>query len=171
MTILKKIKTWWRKRKFKFAEWWEHIQKCKCPSTYLESSQEACAKYFAVHILTTWKKQNKKHQNARFIDEKMKTKSLMFFVSIWFARFQILKWDPQSVLRKLLVLSWLYQLVELSSQWPIPKIKKSFCPIVHNIHHDDQCYNFDNMHLFPFSVFLDNIFFLFWPKYLEYYWY
>ena len=27
------------------------------------------------------KKQNKKHQNARFIDEKMKTKSLMFFVS------------------------------------------------------------------------------------------
>ena len=27
------------------------------------------------------KKQNKKHQNVRFIDEKLKTKSLMFFVS------------------------------------------------------------------------------------------
>ena len=27
------------------------------------------------------KRQNKKHQNARFIDEKLKTKSLMFFVS------------------------------------------------------------------------------------------
>ena len=26
-------------------------------------------------------KQNKKHQNARFIDEKLKTKSMIFFVS------------------------------------------------------------------------------------------
>ena len=30
------------------------------------------------------KKQNKKHQNTRFIDEKLKTKSLMFFVSFFF---------------------------------------------------------------------------------------
>ena len=29
------------------------------------------------------KKQNKKHQNARFIDEKVKNKSLMFFVSFF----------------------------------------------------------------------------------------
>ena len=57
------------------------------------------------------KKQNKKHQNARYIGEELKTKSLMFFVSfffIWFARFQILICEPQSILRKLLVLSWLY---------------------------------------------------------------
>ena len=30
------------------------------------------------------KKQNIKHQNDRFIDEKMKTKCLMFFVSFFF---------------------------------------------------------------------------------------
>ena len=30
-----------------------------------------------------YEKQNKKHQNARFIDEKLKTKSLMFFVSFF----------------------------------------------------------------------------------------
>ena len=29
------------------------------------------------------KKQNKKHQNTRFIDEKLKTKILMFFVSFF----------------------------------------------------------------------------------------
>ena len=29
------------------------------------------------------KKQNKKHQNTRFIDEKMKTKSQIFFVSFF----------------------------------------------------------------------------------------
>ena len=29
------------------------------------------------------KKQNKKHQNTRFIDEKLKTKSLMFFVTFF----------------------------------------------------------------------------------------
>ena len=36
------------------------------------------------------KKQNKKRQDTRFIDEKLKTKSLMFLISflMWFARFQ-----------------------------------------------------------------------------------
>ena len=34
------------------------------------------------------KKKAKKHQNAKFIDEKLKTKSLMFFVSF-------LSWDLQ----------------------------------------------------------------------------
>ena len=34
------------------------------------------------------KKQNKKHQNARSIDEKLKTKSLMFFVSFFSCHFQ-----------------------------------------------------------------------------------
>ena len=33
------------------------------------------------------KKQNIKHQNARFIDEKLKTKSMMFFVLFCFMRF------------------------------------------------------------------------------------
>ena len=56
----------------------------------VNSVQEACAKCFAVHILKfeilqiTWKNK-KKHQNSRFIDEKLKTKSLMFFVSFFFS--------------------------------------------------------------------------------------
>ena len=60
----------------------------------VNSVQEACAKCFAVHISkfeilqTTWKKRNKKHQNARSIDEKLKTKSLMFFVLFF-------SWDLQ----------------------------------------------------------------------------
>ena len=37
---------------------------------------------FIYHPSNHMKKQNKKHQNAKFIDEKLtKTKSLMFFVS------------------------------------------------------------------------------------------
>ena len=60
------------------------------------------------------KKQSKKHLNARFIDEKWKTKSLMFVVLffMWFARFQILRCEPQRICCKLLVLSWLYKMVE-----------------------------------------------------------
>ena len=36
--------------------------------------------------------QNKKHQNARSIDEKLKTKSLMFFVSFVSCDLQDFKW-------------------------------------------------------------------------------
>ena len=69
---------------------------------------------------------NKKHknQNARFIDEKLKAQSLMFFVLsffMWFARFQILICEPQSIWRKLLVLSWLYTVTN--------KVHESFCCI------------------------------------------
>ena len=55
----------------------------------VNSVQEPCAKCFAVHILeyeileTTWKDMTKKHQNARSIGEKLKSKSLMFFVSFF----------------------------------------------------------------------------------------
>ena len=35
------------------------------------------------------KEQNKKHQNAQFIDEKLTTKSLMFFVSFFHLIFKI----------------------------------------------------------------------------------
>ena len=37
------------------------------------------------------KKQNKKRQNDRFIDEKLKTKSLMFFVSFFLCDLQYIK--------------------------------------------------------------------------------
>ena len=56
----------------------------------VNSVQEACAKCFAVHTpyqnLKSWKqheKQKIKHQNARFSVEKLKYKSLMFFVSVF----------------------------------------------------------------------------------------
>ena len=63
------------------------LSHCSTCNFKVNSVQEACAKCFAVHILkfeifqNHIKKQNKKHQNTRFIDEKLKTKSLMFFVS------------------------------------------------------------------------------------------
>ena len=39
------------------------------------------------------KKQNKKHQNARSIDEKLKTKSLMFFASFFHVICKISNFD------------------------------------------------------------------------------
>ena len=67
--------------------------------------------YFTVYQLyKEIKKLNKKHKNY----EKLRTKSLMFFVSFfyWFARFQILICEPLSIWRKLLGLSWLYLKIE-----------------------------------------------------------
>ena len=81
------------------------------------SVQEGCAICFAVHLWkfeilqTTWRNKTKNIKSAKSIGEKLKTKGLMFFVSffsMWFARFQILICKPQSIWRKLLVLSWLY---------------------------------------------------------------
>ena len=57
----------------------------------VNSVQEACTKCFAVHIseFEIWQTTNKKqknitNQNARFIDEKLKAQSLMFFVLSFF---------------------------------------------------------------------------------------
>ena len=107
------------------------------------------------------KNKTTKHQNARSIDEKLKTKSLMFIVSFFFirfTRFQILKFkysekatkcceistvdlsyivpvkstveisqniwtlicEPQSIWRKLLVLSWLYKIIRFTVWFPFP---------------------------------------------------
>ena len=58
-------------------------------SDKVNSVQEAWAKCFAVHLLkfeilqTTCKTKQKKHQNAKYICEKLKTKGLMFFVSFF----------------------------------------------------------------------------------------
>ena len=65
-------------------------------STYVKSTQyKKLAKCFAVHILefeilqNTWKN----HQNAKFIDEKLKTKSLTFFVSFFSCDLQDFRFD------------------------------------------------------------------------------
>ena len=43
------------------------------------------------------KRQNKKDQNARFIDEKQKTKSLLFFVSFFSWDFKISNFNMSTV--------------------------------------------------------------------------
>ena len=62
------------------------------------------------NLANDMEKQNKKHQSARFIDKKLKTRvwCSLFHFFMWFARFQILICEPQSIWRKLLVLSWIY---------------------------------------------------------------
>ena len=83
-----------------FAQYWQHILSWHWQRNFFKvnSVQETCTKSFAVHLLkfeilqTTWNKQNKRHQKAKSVGEKRKTKGLMFFVFIffmWFARFQI----------------------------------------------------------------------------------
>ena len=63
-----------------------------CSKVKVNSVKEACTKCFVVHILRfeIWnhmKKQNKNHQNARFIDEKLKTKSSLHSTYIGFLWF------------------------------------------------------------------------------------
>ena len=72
------------------------------------------------NIANHMKKTKQKHQNAKFIVEKLETKGVMFFVSFffkWFTRFQILTCEPQSIWRKLLLLSWLYAKKWLFFAW------------------------------------------------------
>ena len=63
----------------------------------VNSVQEVCAKCFAVHLLkfeivqTTWK--NKKHQNAKSIGEKLKTKDHFFHVICKILHFNM--WTPK----------------------------------------------------------------------------
>ena len=63
-------------------------------------------KNLANHMNKKW---NKEHQTLSFQLLTNKISILMFFVSffMWFARFQILFCEPQSIRRKLLLLSWL----------------------------------------------------------------
>ena len=83
----------------------------------VNSVKEACAKCFVVHILKfetlqiTWKNQTK---NIRPLVLSFSTIDLAFWcilscLFMWFARFQILISEPQSIWCKLLVLSWLYR--------------------------------------------------------------
>ena len=87
----------------------------------VNSVQEACAKCFAVHIFkfeilpTTWEKKLSKEHQILSIQFFINISSiLMFFVLFCFfmrfARFQILICEPQSIWRKVLVLSLLYEI-------------------------------------------------------------
>ena len=88
--------------------------------------QEACAKCFAVRLFeilqTTW---NKKHQNAKSSDGKLKTKDVMFFVSYFscdFERFQISIREQQSIwckqgARFLYWVDFIYVIVKLGLFW------------------------------------------------------
>ena len=82
----------------------------------VNSVQEAFTKCFAVHILKfeilqiTWNKWNEQHQTLsfQFFINKWWFWWFLFCFFVWFARFQILICEPQSIWRKVLVLSWLY---------------------------------------------------------------
>ena len=82
------------------------LVKFKSLKYLVNSVQDAHAKCFCGSHFRIWnlannmKKQNKKHQNAKDINESD--------VFILFARFQISICELQSIWRKLLVLSWLY---------------------------------------------------------------
>ena len=54
------------------------------------------------------KKQDNKHQNTRY-NWKLRVWCSFFIFFMWFVWFQILICEPQSIFRKLLVLSWLYK--------------------------------------------------------------
>ena len=79
----------------------------------VNSVQEACAKCFAVHILKfeilqiIWKNKTK---NIKMLiiwvkNWKLRVLCSLFHFFIWFARFQILICEVQSIWRKLLILS------------------------------------------------------------------
>ena len=89
----------------------------------VNSVQEACAKCFAIHILkfeilqTTWKNKTK---NIKILDLLLKNRKLTVWCSLFhfshvIARFQVLISEPESIWRKLLVLSWLYTTVVFES--------------------------------------------------------
>ena len=98
-----------------YAKWVQFHSEVWSFHIKVNSVQEACAKCFAVHILrfeilqTTWKNKTK---NIKLLDLltknwKLRVWSSLFYFFLWFARFQILICEPQSIWRKSPVLSWL----------------------------------------------------------------
>ena len=77
---------------------------------YKKLAPNACGSLIKIwNLANHMKKQNKKHQNAKSIGEKLRVWCSLFHFFLWFARFQILMCEPQSIWRKLLVLSWLFK--------------------------------------------------------------
>ena len=85
------------------------------------SVKETWAKCFVVHILKfeifqiTWKKWNQGHQILSFQFFADRFWCFLFCFFMWFASFQILISEPQSIWQKLLVLSWLYSFWYMTS--------------------------------------------------------
>ena len=86
----------------------------------VSSAEEACAKCFAVHnvhiskfeiLQITLKNWNKEIRPLVFSFSPIDLSfwCFLFYFFMWFASFQILIWEPQSILCKLLTLSWLYK--------------------------------------------------------------
>ena len=91
-------------------QWCQYIE-IKLVNCKVNSVQEACAKCFAIHIpIKVWnlaydmKKLNKKHIVFCFSSISLAFWCFLFCYFMWFGRFQILISEPQSILRKLLVL-------------------------------------------------------------------
>ena len=97
-----------------FGSFGSQTKICQCSPTIwgkVKSVQEACSKYFAIHIIKfetlqiTWNKELLFFSFFTIIDPSFLCFLFCFFM--WFVRFQILIWELQCILRKLLVLSWL----------------------------------------------------------------
>ena len=86
-----------------FAEFSEKSQRSK-----VNSVQEPCAKCSEITQIS-WKKWNKGHQTLflHFSSINLAFGCILFCSFILFERFQILICEPQTIWRKLLVLSWL----------------------------------------------------------------
>ena len=104
-----------------------NLHSIKRSALKVKSVQEAYAKYFAVHILEfeilqiTW---NNEAKNIRllvfsFSSINLKLWCFLFCFFMWFAGFQILICELQSIWRKLLVLSWLYDYRKVASSRPV----------------------------------------------------
>ena len=82
---------------------------CKLSARSLR--QMLCCSHIKIwNLANHMKKWNKEHQTLSFQFFIKRSSILMFFVSffMWFARFQILICEPQSIWRKVLVLSYFY---------------------------------------------------------------
>ena len=93
----------------------------KFSSNKVNSVQEPCTKCFLLHILkfeilqTTWKNKTKNIKMLDLLVKKWKQRvwCSLFNFFMWFARFQILICEPQSIWHKLLVLSLLWNKTDI----------------------------------------------------------
>ena len=106
---------WLKTKDFSFQGWLQ-LRILFCLVSKVNSVQEACTKRFAVHILKfeiSKSHERNETKNIRLLVFSFWSINLAFWCFLfcsfmWFARFQILICEPQSIWRKVLVLSWLY---------------------------------------------------------------
>ena len=119
----------------------------------VNSVQEACGSDIKIWILAN--RMKKQYKNIKMIDLLMESCNLrvwcsLFYFFMWFARFQILICELQSIWRKLLALSWLYKKngLDCSILNVFPLYKSSFGLL--SSHHNYYAQRWLN-HIFSFA--------------------